>query len=193
MLRKQGCRTNAARWQHVCIARSSRRRASQPTRGSVKSEVKLVLKYTYFERKLCESMNGFFGRIGDGLRTFMVGRYGLDALSIAILIAAIAISLVSSLFGLGALSVLSFALMVYALFRCYSSNIPARSQELAWFERVTQRPKRTADLAAKRWKNRSTTCYFTCKNCKTVYSVPKGKGKIRVTCPKCHEQTIHTT
>ena len=27
--------------------------------------------------------------------------------------------------------------------------------------------------------------YFTCPNCKTVCRVPRGKGKIVITCPKC--------
>lgn len=138
-------------------------------------------------------MNGFFGRIGDSLRTFMVGRYGIDSLSVALLIVAVVLTLVTSLTGIGIFSGISFALIIIALFRTYSSNIPARARELEWFERVTSRPKRSADLAAKKWRNRDTTRYFTCKNCGTTYSVPKGKGKIRVTCPKCHEQTIHTT
>ena len=27
--------------------------------------------------------------------------------------------------------------------------------------------------------------YFTCPNCRTVCRVPRGKGKIIITCPKC--------
>jgi len=43
--------------------------------------------------------------------------------------------------------------------------------------------KRTAK---KMWKGRKTTAYLKCPNCGQMLSVPKGKGKIRVTCPKCH-------
>ena len=138
-------------------------------------------------------MNGFFGRLGDSLRTFMVGRYGIDSMSIALAVAAVILTFLDSLLGLGALSIVSFALLVYVIFRCYSTNIPARTRELEKFESLTRAPRRKAELAGKRWKNRKTTCYFTCKNCGTVYSVPKGKGKLRVTCPNCHEQTFHTT
>ena len=27
--------------------------------------------------------------------------------------------------------------------------------------------------------------YFTCKNCSAVCRVPRGRGKIVITCPKC--------
>ncbi len=46
-----------------------------------------------------------------------------------------------------------------------------------------ERAKRTAK---KMWKGRKTTAYLKCPNCGQMLSVPKGKGKIRVTCPKCH-------
>ena len=41
-------------------------------------------------------------------------------------------------------------------------------------------------MAKKMWKDRKTTAYLKCPNCGQMLSVPKGKGKIRVTCPKCH-------
>ena len=46
-----------------------------------------------------------------------------------------------------------------------------------------ERAKRTAK---KMWEGRKTTAYLKCPNCGQMLSVPKGKGKIRVTCPKCH-------
>ena len=46
-----------------------------------------------------------------------------------------------------------------------------------------ERAKRTAK---KMWEGRKTTAYLKCPNCGQMLSVPKGKGKIHVTCPKCH-------
>lgn len=46
--------------------------------------------------------------------------------------------------------------------------------------------ERAKCTAKKMWKQRKTTAFLKCPNCGQMLSVPKGKGKIRVTCPKCH-------
>ena len=58
-------------------------------------------------------------------------------------------------------------------------------RELEKYQEVMQKPKAWWRLTNKRWENRNTTLYFKCKGCKTVLNVPKGKGKLLVTCPKC--------
>lgn len=45
---------------------------------------------------------------------------------------------------------------------------------------------RNKRMAKRMWKERKTTAFLKCPNCGQILSVPKGKGKIRVTCPKCH-------
>lgn len=50
----------------------------------------------------------------------------------------------------------------------------------------TDQLKRQARTAKKMWKERKTKAFLKCPNCGTMLSVPKGKGKIIVTCPKCH-------
>ena len=68
-------------------------------------------------------------------------------------------------------------------------NIAARSKENAAFEQAVQKPKRWIALQRKAWANRKTTRYFKCKGCGTVLSVPRGKGTLRVVCPKCKTET----
>ena len=46
--------------------------------------------------------------------------------------------------------------------------------------------KRQARTAKKMWKERKTTAFLKCPQCGTMLSVPRGKGKIIVTSPKCH-------
>lgn len=46
--------------------------------------------------------------------------------------------------------------------------------------------ERNKRMAKKMWKERKTSSFLKCPQCGQVLSVPKGKGKLRVTCPKCH-------
>ena len=42
----------------------------------------------------------------------------------------------------------------------------------------------------KRWAQRSTYRFFKCPQCKQTVRVPKGRGKICITCPKCKTEFI---
>ena len=46
--------------------------------------------------------------------------------------------------------------------------------------------RRAKNTAKTMWKKRKTHAFLKCPTCGQMLSVPKGKGKIRVTCPKCH-------
>lgn len=46
--------------------------------------------------------------------------------------------------------------------------------------------KRQARTAKRMWRERKTKAFLKCPTCGTILSVPKGKGRIIVTCPKCH-------
>ena len=43
------------------------------------------------------------------------------------------------------------------------------------------------------WRERKTHRYFKCPNCKTMVRVPKGKGKIVITCTRCHHEIVKRT
>ena len=57
------------------------------------------------------------------------------------------------------------------------------------FERIVEKPRKQLSLRRKKWTNRKTTRYFKCKGCGQVLSVPRGKGTLRVVCPKCKTET----
>ena len=119
----------------------------------------------------------------------MQGRRGADSFSSFLVVAGIVLLLASIVPGLDLLSWVAFAALAYSLFRCYSKNVAARERENATFERITEKPKRQLSLWRKMWTNRKTTRYFTCKGCGQVLSVPRGKGTLRVVCPKCKAET----
>lgn len=116
-----------------------------------------------------------FRKIGDALRRFMYGRYGSDQLGMALLILGIVLMLLGT-FWLPVFTLLSYIPLFYYIFRCYSRNIPKRQKENAWFLRLT---------APLRDRNHR---YFRCPTCRQSVRVPKGKGRIAITCPKCHHR-----
>ena len=116
---------------------------------------------------------------------WMMGRYGIDELMQALMFVACLLIVVNFFAHSGILSVLSLALMVFAIFRCYSRNFPARRKELDRYLRVMEKPKAWWRFTNKRYENRKTTLYFKCRGCGAMLNVPKGKGKMRITCPKC--------
>lgn len=73
----------------------------------------------------------FFGRIGASFRNFMSGRYGTDKLNMVILGSGVLVSLIASFIRLPVvmllLTMLSYALLIWALFR---SLLPEHLQAL---------------------------------------------------------------
>lgn len=76
--------------------------------------------------------------------------------------------------GLGAI--------VAKLSESFSATGTARSNGPSVSSEDMERAKR---LAKRMWKERKTTAFLKCPACGQVLAVPKGKGKIRVRCPKC--------
>lgn len=121
-------------------------------------------------------------------RAFMIGRNGVDQLGTAMLIAAIAANLLSNIFASAFLSLLALALIVLAFLRMLSRNLAKRQAENRRFTAVWYRTKNRF-LA---WKDRQSQSkdykFFTCPGCKNKLRVPRGKGRIQITCPKCGQR-----
>ena len=115
----------------------------------------------------------------------MAGRYGTDKLNMAILGVAVVISLLSGFFRAAGLNLLftavAYGLMVWAIWRTLSRNTYKRYQEnrkfLQFFDRLKDREHR----------------YFDCPKCRQIVRVPRGKGKIAITCPRCREKFVKKT
>lgn len=124
-------------------------------------------------------------RFCAGLRNFMAGRYGTDRLNMVILCAGLFCSLLSVWVKAVPLNLvfwaLSYGLMIWAIFRTLSRNTYKRYQENRKFLQLLTRVKDR--------QNR----YFDCPKCRQVVRVPRGKGKISITCPRCKEKFIRKT
>ena len=126
-----------------------------------------------------------FNRIAN----FMVGRNGMDALNVGLLIAAIVVSAIGVFVGSQAayfvLRVLSTLLLVAAFWRMLSRKLEARRKENARFLELTAGLRTGGANLVGRVKGDKSHKYFTCPSCRNRLRVPAGKGKIEITCPKC--------
>ena len=138
------------------------------------------------------SMNGISGwfrqfsaKLSASLRSFMAGRYGTDRLNMVILCAGLVASLLSMMIRLQPFNLifwaLSYGLMIWAICRSLSRNTYKRYQENRKFLQIYDRMKDRQHR------------YFDCPKCRQTVRVPRGKGKISITCPRCREKFVKKT
>ena len=124
----------------------------------------------------------FLNRLNAGFRNFMSGRYGTDKLGLTLLVASLVLSIAATFMGTGLLrlifTVVYYILMFWAIFRMFSRNTYKRYEEnrrfLRFFDQLKDRDHR----------------YFSCPKCRQTVRVPRGQGKISITCPRCREKFI---
>ncbi len=138
-------------------------------------------------------MRGFFYRLSNKIQYFMQGRYGVDALGIFLLIMGFAMTFLSSIRPLAWFAIPSLAIIIFAYFRIFSKNYEKRRRELMKYERATGKVRERFSLMKRIFAERKTHKHLRCKTCKTLLRVPRGKGKIEITCPKCRTKMIRKT
>lgn len=112
------------------------------------------------------------------LQQFMYGRYGYDELGQALAVSMGILCIISLFVRNWVLNAALWILLIYNIYRIFSKNIVARRLE-------NDRYLRFAKPYILQWKFRKTHKVFRCKNCGQIIRVPRGKGKVDVTCPKC--------
>lgn len=126
----------------------------------------------------------------DKLIRFMAGRYGIDSLGKATLIAAIAAMLLSSFFGSVTLSLISWILIICTYFRMFSRNIYKRSSENQAYLAKTRKIRTWFATQKNLMAQRKTHHIYRCPTCHQKIRVPRGKGRIEIRCPKCQTRFI---
>ncbi len=128
----------------------------------------------------------------DALYRFMYGRNGVDALNWALFAVELVLSLLSSFVHVQAVAstlyFLSVVLMFIVLIRIFSRNLTQRRAEnarfLSWWA-----PKMDAMRGAKARRADKAHKYVRC-SCGAYCRVPKGVGKVELTCPKCGRKKV---
>ena len=131
-------------------------------------------------------MNNFWEQLKWKLYRFMQGRNGRDELAKVVLYASLVIYLAGAFLRWDVLCFVGYLLFFYYMFRVLSKNLYARREENRRF--VT-----SMETMRIKFEQRKDYKIFKCKGCGRNIRVPRGKGKIEVTCPMCGRKTIHRT
>lgn len=105
--------------------------------------------------------------------------YGVDKLSKYLIISALVLSFNKITI------ILSTALVIYATWRALSKNKYKRYQELAAFENLLKLIKQKFYIYKTRFNDFKEYKILSCPKCSQKLRVPRGKGKLIVTCKKC--------
>lgn len=131
-------------------------------------------------------MKEFLYRLRWKIQKFMQGRNGVDELNRILLYAVLVLYVLSIILQSLILDYMAFAGVLYLLYRMLSKNLYVRREEnrkfVTWLETTRIKMEQRKDYKI-----------FKCKGCGRNIRVPRGKGKIEVTCPMCGKKTIHRT
>ncbi len=142
---------------------------------------------------LLQRLQTAFGRFASKMQQFTAGRYGSDRFTLFLTILGLVSASLGNFKYLRFLYFVGVAMIIFGLFRSLSKNYEARRKELNWYLVWSEKPKAQIKLLMNKIRDRKTHRYFKCKECKTVLRVPRGRGKIEITCPKCRKKTIKKT
>lgn len=126
----------------------------------------------------------------DKLRRFMSGRYGTDQLgrfTMGVGVVALILHMFTKLTIFYILTI--FCLLAY-YFRAFSRNISKRYNENLQFIRIRSRYLGHFQMLRLQASQSKDFRFYKCPSCKQTVRVPRGRGKIAITCPKCRTEFI---
>lgn len=129
----------------------------------------------------------------DRFANWMSGRNGMDELA-RFESGLVLILLIISLFSrLGLLYIVALAVMIHMYYRMFSRNVSKRYEENQKFLNLRYNSTVEWNKKKKHFAQRKTYCFFKCPQCKQEIRVPRGHGKICITCPRCRTEFIKRT
>lgn len=131
----------------------------------------------------------------DKFYRFMQGRYGVDqfakfTMGVALVFIVLAIFVNTGSSAGSLLDMLGLVAIVYTYFRIFSRNISKRAQENQKYLSATAKLRQRLNKEKNMMKQRKDYHIYTCPSCGQKVRIPRGKGKIEISCPKCHSKFV---
>ena len=119
---------------------------------------------------------------------FMQGRYGSDELSKFLTGLGMVLIILNILTRSRIFNLLFWVCLFYSYFRMFSKNYSARYAENQKFLGLKNQLKYKLENHKKLREQKKIYHIYSCPYCKQKIRIPKGKGTIIVTCPKCKQE-----
>ena len=126
------------------------------------------------------------------LETLLYRKYGIDELSYFLIFIALVSSILNRFKFNVLYNIIHFILFLIIIYRLFSTNYAVRRRENTFFLKSVEPITKRVKMLVKNYKDTNYK-YFTCSNCHQNFRVPKHKGTIIVTCPKCHNKYTKRT
>ena len=123
----------------------------------------------------------------------MYGRYGTDQLGFFMLISLFVLNLLWAATDWNIFYWISTVFCVICIWSIFSKNINRRYEENQKFLQITAPVRWWFSEKFSACRDLKTHCHFRCPSCKQKIRVPRGKGKIQITCPKCRHEFVKKT
>lgn len=123
----------------------------------------------------------------EKFQRFMMGRYGNDNLNNALIWGALIIFILQMFLRNSILMILGYLLWGFAIYRMFSRKVYQRNNENVLFLQKTKPIRHRFSCIVKGFQDKQNR-YFVCPSCAQIVRVPKGRGKIEITCPNCHQR-----
>lgn len=117
--------------------------------------------------------------------TWAVGRYGVDELGRVTLVASVACLLLGLSPALRALTWVAFLLLAAGYWRMLSRNTAGRYRENVAFLGYTMRVRQWWSGLGRSLAGRKDNHYYRCPSCRRQALVPRGAGRVKITCRDC--------
>lgn len=118
----------------------------------------------------------------------MSGRYGADQLSKFLLGVCLVCLILNMVTRQPVVYVLALVILGICYFRMFSRNTYKRSEENRKYLEMTARVRNYFARIRRRIADSKDYHIYKCPSCKQKIRIPRGKGKICITCPKCRTE-----
>ena len=115
---------------------------------------------------------------------FFSGRTGVDALGKTVTWIALILMFLTMITGSNILYLIAMACLVYSVWLEKTAGIRRK------FSGFPYKAKTFFSHTKANYEQRKVYAIFKCPSCKQKLRAPRGRGKIQVTCSKCHAQFI---